>query len=300
MDGTRLWWHAATVPGVDSMEALLRAVAEFEVADLDLQAEPSAVVAAQRSLGEAGLLLLGEVHGVRENPLIIRALLRLLGLTSLALEWPADLGPVVAAFLAGGALADHPQLWLGDGRLTAGHLAVLADLARAGPLELTLFDGAVHAGSGVPADVPVLSGTPRQRVPGRAVQSLRELDVALWSRRDAAMAACILESSAGAAPTLVVAGNAHTPLVPGELGVPMGAQLAQRRPGLQEMRISYLSGHFYNFSRRRFATAGSRRHQPRLYEDDDALILDLPAGREATVPTRPPGQAASRFRARLR
>ncbi len=55
------------VPGVDSMEAFLQAAAEFVVADLELQAEPSAAAAAQRSLDDSGLLLLGEVHGVRRT-----------------------------------------------------------------------------------------------------------------------------------------------------------------------------------------------------------------------------------------
>ncbi len=128
------------------MEAFLRAAAEFAVADLELEAAPPAISAAQRSLDDSGLLLLGEVHGVRENPLLIRALMQEFGLTSLALEWPDDLAPVVAAFLAGETLADHPMLWSGDGRITAGHLAVLAERAAAGPLELTLFDGTIGAG----------------------------------------------------------------------------------------------------------------------------------------------------------
>jgi hypothetical protein len=57
--------HADTVPGVASVEALVRVVAEFVVADLELVAEPAAVAAAQRSLDDSGLLLLGEVHGAR-------------------------------------------------------------------------------------------------------------------------------------------------------------------------------------------------------------------------------------------
>jgi hypothetical protein len=46
--------------------------------------EPSALAAARRSLEESGFLLLGEVHGVRENPLVIRALMRAFGLSG----WP--------------------------------------------------------------------------------------------------------------------------------------------------------------------------------------------------------------------
>jgi len=45
----------------------------------------------RRSLDSAGLLLLGEIHGVPENPLLIRALMQAFGLTSLALERPEDL-----------------------------------------------------------------------------------------------------------------------------------------------------------------------------------------------------------------
>jgi len=234
------------------MEALLQAAADFAVADLDLQAEPAAAVAARRSLDDAGLLLVGEVHGVRENPLLIRALMRMFGLTSLALEWPEDLAPAVAAFLAGEALADHPQLWSGDGRITAGHLAVLAERANAGRLELTLFDGAIGADWS-------------------------------WSRRDEAMAARILAGRAGTTRTLVVAGNAHTPVSRTELGVPMGACLARRRPGVREIRIHYCSGYFYNCRPAQFAAIGPGRHQVRLYQHDGALVLDLPSAREALV-----------------
>ena len=238
------------------MEALLRAVAGFVVADLDVQAEPSAVSAVQRSLEDAGLLLLGEVHGVRENPLVIRSLMEMFGLTSLALEWPEDLAPVVTAFLAGGVLADHWLLWAGDGRITAGHLAVLAERAAAGPLELTLFDGTMGAGWS-------------------------------WSQCDGAMATRLLAGGAAGDRTLVVAGNAHTPVGRTGLGVPMGACLARQRPGAREVRINYGGGSYYNLQPRRFAPAVPHQRQMRLYQHDDELVLDLPACSEAVVPHRP-------------
>jgi hypothetical protein len=128
------------------LDAFHNAVAEFAVADLGLVIEPQALAAARRSLDSSGLLLLGEMHGVRENPLLIRALMQVLGLTSLALEWPEDLAPLIQAFPASETLADHPWLWGGDGRITAGHLAVLAERATAGSLEVILFDGVVGAG----------------------------------------------------------------------------------------------------------------------------------------------------------
>jgi hypothetical protein len=61
------------VPNVASLDALHRAIAEFVVIDLDLVIEPRALTAARRSLDSAGLLLLGETHGVRENPLHLPA-----------------------------------------------------------------------------------------------------------------------------------------------------------------------------------------------------------------------------------
>src|SRR6201986_2180915 len=105
------------MPCIASLDAFHRAVDEFVVEDLGLVVEPAAQAAAGRSLDSCGLLLLGEMHGVRENALVIRAVMRAFGLTSLALEWPDELAPVVRGFLAGEPLADHPLLWGGDGRL---------------------------------------------------------------------------------------------------------------------------------------------------------------------------------------
>ena len=121
------------MPAIASLEALERAVAEFEVTGLDVTIEQAALGAARHSLEESGLLLLGEVHGVRENPLIALALMNELNMTGLALEWPSELAPLVSAFLADGRLPDNPMLWGGDGRITAGHFAVLRELVRHGP-----------------------------------------------------------------------------------------------------------------------------------------------------------------------
>jgi hypothetical protein len=105
-------------------------VAEFAVTGPGLVIDPRARAAARQSLDSAGLLLLGEIHGVRENPLLIRALMQAFELTSLALEWPEDLAPGIRAFLTGETLTDDWFMWGGDGRITAGHLAVLAERRR--------------------------------------------------------------------------------------------------------------------------------------------------------------------------
>lgn len=244
------------MPSVASLDALHRAIAEFVVTDLDLVIEAPALAAARQSLESSGLLLLGEIHGVRENPLLIRALMKAFGLTSLALEWPEDLTPIIRAFLASGTLADHRWLWGGDGRITAGHLAVLADRAAAGPLELILFDGVIGADWN-------------------------------WSQRDEAMARRILATSPPNARTLVVAGNAHTPVSPTELGVPMGTRVAGQRPGTRDVQISYGGGSFYNCGPRHFARRTDPRGKTRLHQHQGELLLDLPIATEAVVPQRP-------------
>jgi hypothetical protein len=245
------------VPCVTSLEELHRAAADFAVTDLGLAIEPPALAAARRSLKEPGFLLLGEVHGVRENPLVIRSLMQAFGLNGLALEWHEDLAPVTGAFLAGGPLANHPLLWSGDGRITAGHLAVLRERAAAGPLSLTLFDGTIGADRN-------------------------------WSQHDDAMARRILAAPATDTGTLVVAGNAHTPTARTDLGMPLGACLARQRPGLREIRTSYGGGRYYNIQPRRFRRrTGPWRRQARLRQRRGSLILDLPAAGEAVVPQRP-------------
>jgi hypothetical protein len=250
-------WHPEGVPRVSTVDELDRAAAGFAVTDLGLEIEPSALAAARRSVKESGFLLLGEVHGVRENPLVIRSLMRALGLGGLALEWHEDLAPAAGALLAGGQLADHPLLWSGDGRITAGHLAVLRERAAAGPLSLTLFDGTIGAGWS-------------------------------WSQHDEAMAGRILSAPVTAAGTLVVAGNAHTPTARTRLGVPLGAHLARQLPGVREIRISYGGGRFYNIQPRRLRRrTGPWRRRARLRERHGCLVLDLPTAREAVVPQRP-------------
>jgi len=312
------------MPSVDSLEALDRAVAGFEVTNLALVIEPSALAAARRSLDESGLLLLGEVHGVRENPLVIHAMMQAFGLTALALEWPDELAPVIAAYLAGGDLADHPALWLGDGRITAGHLAVLRERAAVGQLELTLFDGVASPDASWSQRDEAMAGRILARAAADAGKATARADAGKATARadagkataradagkatasaDAAPAGGSARVSSGRATTaggssgrattaggmLAVAGNAHTPTRPTSLGIPLGACLAGQRPGVRDIRIGYGSGHFYNLRPRRFrpqpGMLGLRRHQVRLHLHRGSLILDLPEPSEAIVPHRP-------------
>jgi hypothetical protein len=242
------------MPGVASLEAFQRAVNEFDIGSYRLTIDPAALAAARQSLDQSGLLLLGEVHGVRQNPLIVRALMVALDMTGLALEWPAALAEPLSGFFGDGRVPEHQQLWGGDGRITAGHFALLRERFLAERLlALTLFDGVNEMG---------------------------------WSRREAAMAERILNAQAPGARTLVTAGSAHTALTPTMLGVPIGARLAQLRPGVREIRIRYGNGTYYNLSPQRFKLHWSLRRQARLHAEGGALVLDLPRPVQARVPHR--------------
>jgi hypothetical protein len=242
------------MPGIASLEALERAAAGFEITELELVIEPSAGAAVRRSVDQSGLLLVGEVPGVRENPLIVRALMQAFGLGGLALEWPGDLTGVISAFAAGGTLRDHPLLWLGDGRITAGHLAVLRERARAGQPGPALFGA--------------MAGADQGPQPGEA------------------MAGQVLAAATAASGTLAVTGGA--PASPASPGAPLGACLSRQRPGVLDIRVNYGRGGYYSMRPSQiYPSISIWPNQTRLYQEHGSLILELPAATEAIVPHRP-------------
>ena len=186
------------------------AIDAFTVCELELSIEPSAAVRLAAKLAAGGPILVGERHGVEQNPVVAYTLMRRLGLRVLGLEWPADLQPAVDAFLEGSALDADVLADSSDGRITAGHFAVLRSMRRDGLLErVVLFD-------------PV----PWPRT---------------WSERDWGMAVRLLQQT-GRPPALVMAGSLHTRLRRHRHGEPMGAHVARARAGAVEVRLRYPGG----------------------------------------------------------
>src|SRR4051794_39420966 len=94
----------------------LAAAERYPDAPAALTWSPGAMRLAEASLERHRLLLLGECHGVAENPLIAETIAAALQVDTIALEWPgADIDRVL----------EDPIAWCGDGRVTAGHLALL-------------------------------------------------------------------------------------------------------------------------------------------------------------------------------
>jgi hypothetical protein len=193
--------------------------AEFAAAVLEYRFsehrfDPQALGAAARSVAEAGLLLVGEPHGVRETPSVLFGLARELDTRALALEWShEELDAQVQAFVRDGHL-DLEALWrlppeaeffCGDGRITAGHFALLERLRKEGRLEqVVLFDR--------------LDPDPLPE----------------WQVRDREMAERLLAEWRGA-PLLVLTGGFHAQL----RGDTMAAHLARARPGLSSASLDY-------------------------------------------------------------
>lgn len=233
------------------------AVEAFDAGWLPIAIEPAAAAAVHGAVDVGALVLLGEIHGVEQNPLIVASLMRTFDLRVLGLEWPVGLQDALDTFLDGGVLDIGPFAESNDGRITAGHFAVLRALRREGLLERVILFNPFGSAS--------------------------------WSDRDRQMAEVLL-ASLGPDPALILAGNMHTQLRPHRHGVPMGVHLAATRPGTVEIRIRYLSGEFFNLSRKRIQSSAPPPEQGAGYElraSGGQLEVTVPVARPAVVPGSP-------------
>jgi hypothetical protein len=186
------------------------AVEAFAVEELPVEVDAVAGARLRAKVAAGGPILVGERHGIEQNPLVAYTLVRRLGVRVLALEWSCELEPVVGRFLGGGGLDVEAIADSHDGRITAGHFAVFRALRSEGLLDrVLLFD---------------LATWPRT-----------------WSERDRGMADRVLAETVDV-PALVMAGSLHTRLRRHRHGEPMGAHLARARPGTVEVRVRYPAG----------------------------------------------------------
>ena len=129
-------------------EAFATAVTAYRFGDVSL--DSAMVRRATHALAASGLLLVGEPHGVSETPAVLYEIAVALGSRAIALEWSHDeLDELATAFLDEGSsvferfwsLPGESEFFAGDGRITAGHFALLGRLRAEGRLEqLVLFD----------------------------------------------------------------------------------------------------------------------------------------------------------------
>ena len=241
--------------------AFVEAIKNIEIGEIDTEFDEKSVESLVTELGQAKLLLLGETHGVKENVDIIYTLFKKFGFKKLALEWNKELRECAEKFLQTGeldfeAIKDSP-----DGRITAGHFALIKKLKDEGLLEtLVCFD--------------------------------RETPTADWDTRDANMAKNIIAHLSDST-TLVVAGNLHTQVEPitfddeKEEHHPMGENVKKQIPNVPSGKIKYLTGQFHNYGTRDFREKpeGIDLPKAKFYKSDNGVYsFELPEAHVAIVP----------------
>ena len=210
---------------------VVRSPAEFAAAVVahpfdDFAFEPEMLSAAAACVADAGLLVVGEPHGVRETPSVLYALASALGTRAVALEWShEEMEAPLQEFLCSGSF-DFDRLWsfpasaeffCGDGRIAAGHFALLRRLRREGHLDqVIVFDR-------LDPEPPTDDWQVRDR-------EMAERLLAEWDRRH---------------PLLVITGGFHAQLGATE-GETMAAHLARELPGLQPAMLDYASGNCWS------------------------------------------------------
>lgn len=234
------------------------AISAFQIAEVPTDFDEATSRQLIESLKNTRLFILGEMHGVQENANIIYTLFKKFGFRQLALEWEPRVGDAVEKFLASGeldfdAIKDSP-----DGRVTAGHFALVKKLKDEGMLDrLVCFD---EGG----AD---------------------------WNDRDRNMAKKVIANLSDA-PTLAVAGNLHAETEaitfdeePGEHH-PMGENIRRLIADVAAGNIEYRAGQFYNYGIKEFGSLPNREklQKARFLYRDGIYEFGLPEAHAATVP----------------
>lgn len=239
----------------------MEAIDSIEIKEIETSFEEQDVNSLRDELDATKLFLLGETHGVKENPDIIYTLFKNFGFKQLALEWDKKLQILVERFLETGELDFEVVKDSPDGRITAGHFALLKRLNNEGLLEsFVCFD--------------------------------EELTSDEWDAHDANMAKNILSKQSDGT-TLVVAGNLHTKIVPitfNDLKTehhPMGESIKKQIPDVPSGEIQYLSGQSHNVGTRRFEPKPENTEslKAKFYKSIEGVyIFELPEAHSAIVP----------------
>lgn len=232
-----------------------------EITEIDTEFDEKSVKELATELNDTKVFLLGETHGVKENADIIYTLFKKFGFKKLALEWDRELQAQAEKFLQTGELDFEAVKDSSDGRITAGHFALLKRLKDEGLLDaLVCFDEQTQSGE--------------------------------WDDRDENMAKNILANLIGDK-MLAVAGNLHTKVAPVVFDEekaehhPMGEQVKKRIPAVPSGEIRYLTGQYHNYGVRDFREKPEDTELPkaRFYKSDDGVyIFELPEAHAATVP----------------
>lgn len=239
----------------------LEAVDNFVVEEIEAEFNKDDLHSFSEQLRKGKLFILGEMHGVLENPNVIYTLIKKFGFKNLGLEWSELFKDLVQDFLKDGVLDFEVINKSCDGRITAGHFALLKKLHSENLIDKsTFFDETTWSGS--------------------------------WDLRDAKMAQNILLELSNI-PMIAVAGKLHTGLKAIQLeedstdeNHPMGEQIRKQIPDVVSGRIEYMSGQYHNIGTQDFdTTEGQKLKISRFYKSSDGIyIFEIPEAHPAIVP----------------
>jgi hypothetical protein len=215
--------------------------------------DAAALSLAAQSIADAGLLVVGEPHGVSETPSVLYQLSCELGTRAIAFEWShEEVEEPLQAFVRGHPF-DFEALWslpgtaeffCGDGRITAGHFALLERLRQEGTL------GQAIAFDRLDPDPPLE-----------------------WQARDRDLAERLLAEWSGQ-PLLVLTGAFHARL---DADGTMAAHLASSRRGLATAMLDFDRGSCWSRGTAH-DVSGSMPEAP--------IRLRIPEATPAVVPSR--------------
>jgi hypothetical protein len=205
--------------------SVFRAAArEYEVESLEL--DRAQLELARKAVEESRLLFVGEPHGAHETPNVVYSLLEALDVRAVAFEWSHEEMDVPVQRFVGGDELDFDELWslpssadffAGDGRVTAGHFAMLQHLRDEGRLERVIVFDRIDP-SPPPPD---------------------------WRQRDREMAERLLGEWDGDRCLLALTGGFHAQLS-ADAGATMAMNVAGVIPRLRPVTIEYASGRYWS------------------------------------------------------
>jgi uncharacterized iron-regulated protein len=209
-------------------------------------------------LNDTKLFILGEMHGVQENPNIIYTIFKKFGFKNIAIEWSDKLQEAVNFFLKTGDIDFDKIKNSDDGRITAGHFALLKKLKEEGLLEKVIcFDEWSNE----------------------------------WNDREKNMANNIIKNILNT-PILVIAGNLHAKMDSfkdkSNSYHPMGENIKNKIQNVPNGKIEYLKGEYYNLSLKEFKKS-NREKLPKaeFYKSSDGTYMFiLPEAHAGSVPNQ--------------
>lgn len=240
----------------------LEAVSDIDIQEIKYTATQKDIEAFVSNIENTKIFLLGETHGVKENADVIYTFFKNYGFQNLALEWDKSLESTIEKFLETGEFDFASIQNSPDGRITAGHFALFRKMRDEGLLKKVIcFEGGYNYTD--------------------------------WNNRDTRMANNILDELSEYK-TLVVAGNLHTKtksFVKEEKGQqvayhPMGETIKKEIPHVQEGKIQYLTGDYYNYGTKEFRKVPGdiELPKPSFSKEEDRYIFTVPEAHAAVVP----------------